>query len=443
MPDKCRIEILDSDDIPIQTIDTDPIYAAEEINQDRVLTVTQPETARRKHSVKQNLRHQRLGHRAISTLLRAVEDDVWADVRMIPGQEKFCQTCKITTARKANRGLTPLEQLDELVPGMCVMVDIVKNPVSESITSTTYYPFYLTATNMASRFFVHIGMKRKTADNVFAALQEGAASYGPSAEFNLSMLSRIHDTKNEEEDFNQNDIAHSTQLSSYPESINMSDQLTDAATSPQHCHPQSIRRGNPKYACHTEQYTHQPAVPTPEEYVETVERAYNNEVVQPIQEVTDMQPTMFLPAPDNWKQILKLPPHVMNHWSASLLKELKELVKKLHGFAIRPVAWRLNPATQPGMASNVGQDNASSKVMNHERAFAVTKRSNRFNTQLGPPTPEGSDAGKALFDQYTSSDAGLYTYRLLGKTFKTSNHSAGRRIGTSGLLKSSVKKLTK
>ncbi|KAG7349250.1 reverse transcriptase RNA-dependent DNA polymerase [Nitzschia inconspicua] len=117
MPDRCRIEILDSNDIPIHTIDTDPIYAAEEINQERVLTVTQPEPARRKHSVEQH-------------------------------------------------------------------------------------------------------------------------------------------------------------------------------------------------------------------FVETVERAYNNEVVQPIQEVTDMQPTMFLPAPDNWKQILKLPPHVMSHWSASLLKELKELIKK-------------------------------------------------------------------------------------------------------------------
>ncbi|KAG7372377.1 integrase core domain containing protein [Nitzschia inconspicua] len=192
MPDKYRIQILDSDDVPIHTIDTDPIYAAEEINQDRVLTVTQPETARRKHSVEQHLLHQRLGHRAISTLLLAEEDDVWADVRMIPDQEKFCQTCKITTAHKANRGSSPLEQLDDLVPGMCVMVDIVKNPVSESITSNTYYPFYLTATDLASHFFVPIGMKRKTADNVFAALQEWATSYGPSAEFNLSMLSRIH-----------------------------------------------------------------------------------------------------------------------------------------------------------------------------------------------------------------------------------------------------------
>ncbi|KAG7371221.1 hypothetical protein IV203_019791 [Nitzschia inconspicua] len=53
MPDRCRIEILDSNVIPIHTIDTDPINAAEEINQERVLTVTQPEPAQRKQSVKQ------------------------------------------------------------------------------------------------------------------------------------------------------------------------------------------------------------------------------------------------------------------------------------------------------------------------------------------------------------------------------------------------------
>ncbi|KAG7340333.1 hypothetical protein IV203_023876 [Nitzschia inconspicua] len=90
----------------------------------------------------------------------------------------------------------------------------------------------------------------------------------------------------------------------------------------------------------------------------------------------------------------------------------------------------LNHANQPRLASSVGQGKASSEVMNHERAFAVTKRSNRFNTQLGPPRPEGSDAGKAHFDQYMSPDAGLYMYRLRGKIFNKSNSFAGQRNGT-------------
>jgi hypothetical protein len=37
---------------------------------------------------------------------------------------------------------------------------------------------------------------------------------------------------------------------------------------------------------------------------------------------------MFLPAPDNWKQILKMPPAIQQHWANALLVEIKELIKK-------------------------------------------------------------------------------------------------------------------
>ncbi|KAG7340238.1 reverse transcriptase RNA-dependent DNA polymerase [Nitzschia inconspicua] len=601
MPDKCRIQILDTNDVPIHTIDIDPIYAAEEVNHEAVLTVSKPTAPCRKQIVEQNLLHRRLGHRAISTLLLANEDNVWADVRMTTDNDHFCETCKITTARKANRGSNPLETIDTLVPGMCIMVDIVKNPSSESITSSTYYPFYLTTTDMASRFFVPIGMRRKTSHDVFLALQEWATSYGPGAEFNLNMINRIHgdfdptfrseelrrnaaqynirisfaaprhqeqngiheanwrnirnlafammtqarvprkffhfafehawkihavlphkaltrtdgtvqtplgvfegqpvgiesfrvlfcpvvmtydsinlrskdergrdirtsynrqnqpqrgirgihvglpkhntgyliyvpqmnnvlhcndvyfdenfestlaftpsrhpahldivitdappsdtdemehtgsalwfcnkkssqfgqpaqtfaravvnedydldvhalqdehdddnsladipdlisrsgyDSDEEENDnVTTNTVANSSQQTSYPESINQSthqsDNATDAAVNSSQRYPRRIRNPNPKYAYHA-----QPTTPIPQEFVETVEQAFNSEVFQDIQNVTDMDPSMFLPAPDNWKQILKLPPHIMIQWSASLLKELKELIKK-------------------------------------------------------------------------------------------------------------------
>jgi hypothetical protein len=41
-----------------------------------------------------------------------------------------------------------------------------------------------------------------------------------------------------------------------------------------------------------------------------------------------MDPMMFLPAPDNWRQILKLPPTIQMHWANALLVEIKELIKK-------------------------------------------------------------------------------------------------------------------
>ncbi|KAG7362456.1 integrase core domain containing protein [Nitzschia inconspicua] len=192
LTDKCRVQILDSNDFPIHTIDIDPIYAADEINNDRVLTVSAPKATPKKIRIEQELLHQRLGHRAISTLLLADEDDVWADVKLIADDEKFCETCKITTARRAKRGSTPLEQLEEVVPGMCIMVDLVKNPVTESITSNSYFPFYLTITDMASRFFVPMGIRKKTSHDVFVALQEWATSYGPGIDYTMHMMRRIH-----------------------------------------------------------------------------------------------------------------------------------------------------------------------------------------------------------------------------------------------------------
>jgi hypothetical protein len=72
------------------------------------------------------------------------------------------------------------------------MVDIVSNPTTSSITAASYFPYYLAVTDVASRFFVPLGLKNKTADSVFQALQEWATSYGPTIEFQLYMLTHIH-----------------------------------------------------------------------------------------------------------------------------------------------------------------------------------------------------------------------------------------------------------
>ncbi len=72
------------------------------------------------------------------------------------------------------------------------MIDIVNNPADRSITANTYYPYYLAITDVASRFFVPMGIADKRAKTVFRAIQEWASSYGPSATFNLSQLTRIH-----------------------------------------------------------------------------------------------------------------------------------------------------------------------------------------------------------------------------------------------------------
>jgi hypothetical protein len=70
------------------------------------------------------------------------------------------------------------------------MVDT--NPTTSSITAATFFPYHLAITDVASRFFVPLGWKDKTADSVFQALQEWATSFGPNAEFSLYMLTHVH-----------------------------------------------------------------------------------------------------------------------------------------------------------------------------------------------------------------------------------------------------------
>jgi hypothetical protein len=70
------------------------------------------------------------------------------------------------------------------------------------------------------------------------------------------------------------------------------------------------------------------SLPPPDELTQHVEHAYLTEVTLPSQEVTTLDPLIFIPAPNNWKQILKLPPLIQKHWTNALLTEMKELIKK-------------------------------------------------------------------------------------------------------------------
>jgi hypothetical protein len=40
-----------------------------------------------------------------------------------------------------------------------------------------------------------------------------------------------------------------------------------------------------------------------------------------------MELSQFLPAPDNWKQVMKLPPNTKRLWIDSFVKELKEILR--------------------------------------------------------------------------------------------------------------------
>jgi hypothetical protein len=69
--------------------------------------------------------------------------------------------------------------------------------------------------------------------------------------------------------------------------------------------------------------------PPPEEYLTRVEQAFQAEVSKPMQTIRTIDPLMFLPAPDNWRQILKVARGIQKNWADALLVEIKELIKKI------------------------------------------------------------------------------------------------------------------
>jgi transposase InsO family protein len=142
--------------------------------------------------IPQSLLHRRLGHRSMSSILMANEDDLWDDVKITEDRDEFCEICSITTARKASTGRGNLEALGSVVPGEVVMIDIVNNPSTESITSDTNFKFYLLIVDMASRFLVPIGIQDKKPKTVLEALKTWSTHYGPSESFNFSQLDHIH-----------------------------------------------------------------------------------------------------------------------------------------------------------------------------------------------------------------------------------------------------------
>ena len=232
--DRCRIEILNDRDEVTHSIDIDPPFVYDYIPSDRdaaqhirkaityassetsptaqsqeehqsqeeklpqeespatdILQQTQPPT-RKVQTVPSSLLHRRLAHRSVSALTLGSEDGLWSDIKIDLDKDDVCETCRITSIRKANRGRNRLESSDDPKPGDMLMVDIVENPSKEGLTLKTHYKYYLTVTDVATRFFVPMGMKHKDASTALDALASYAASYGPSTEFNLSSILRLH-----------------------------------------------------------------------------------------------------------------------------------------------------------------------------------------------------------------------------------------------------------
>jgi hypothetical protein len=164
MTDRQRVEIYDDNKQVSAIVDLPPcpgptegmsqLYAVRERGDKRARTNTLTK-------VSQSLLHRRLGHRSISSLVLADRDVLWDDIQITPDRDDFCETCEITLSRKAKRGSNPLEELGKDIPGQMVMIDIIHNPATCSLTKDTYHKYYLCIIDVASRYSVPIGMTDK------------------------------------------------------------------------------------------------------------------------------------------------------------------------------------------------------------------------------------------------------------------------------------------
>jgi hypothetical protein len=167
MMGRCRIEILDDDDKVVNTVDVDPINAEEAVNDQRVHSVaTTPQTNKRT-LVPQTLLHQWLGHRNTLTPLMANEDGIWIDTAIAKDEDSFCEFCRISTARKANRGHTLVETIDDLIRHSCQPSHVIDH------CGIILSLIYINITDVTSRSFVQLGIRDKTADSVFEHNKSG------------------------------------------------------------------------------------------------------------------------------------------------------------------------------------------------------------------------------------------------------------------------------
>jgi hypothetical protein len=195
MIDRQRVEIFDNNREICAFIDLPPCPGATE-GVEHIHAVIQREEMRARSGpltkIPQSLLHRRLGHRSIASLMMADQDVLWEDVQMIPDKDEFCETCQITLSRKANRGRHSLENMGKIVPGQMVMVDIIHNPAKQSITADTYFPYCLGIIDVASRYFVPMGLRDKRPTTVFNAMRDWATTHGPTPGYALTDLEQLH-----------------------------------------------------------------------------------------------------------------------------------------------------------------------------------------------------------------------------------------------------------
>jgi transposase InsO family protein len=118
---------------------------------------------------------------------------MWEDTKLGRDPDEFCETCKLTTARSARKGKSPLDKHSTITnPGEEFHVDILYNPATRCVIPSLHTKFLLGIVDLRSRFMVPMPLHDKEAKNIIKALQAWATQFGPSVTFNLHSIKHIH-----------------------------------------------------------------------------------------------------------------------------------------------------------------------------------------------------------------------------------------------------------
>ena len=125
------------------------------------------------------LMHRRFGHRSTKSILLGEASGLYTDLKVTPESDEFCETCKISTIRAANKGHEKEEDPSLNRPGKVFYLDMQSNPAKQSLSPSTYYPYYLMICCAYSRYFKLGNLKDYSASQVIGALEDFQSSNRP------------------------------------------------------------------------------------------------------------------------------------------------------------------------------------------------------------------------------------------------------------------------
>ena len=106
--------------------------------------------------------------------------------------DSFCEGCKISTSRKANKGKTSTgEAMQVTGPGQAVTMDVIPNNSHPDYISVSHFQYYLLICDVYSKYCMLLGMVKSKTINVIEAIDSWIATNQLNPTFHPGALTAI------------------------------------------------------------------------------------------------------------------------------------------------------------------------------------------------------------------------------------------------------------